>query len=117
MLWLMLTIVVFIACFNIGASAADSVGASAILVWVVAVLAGLIGSWIFSFIARRVLAGAASLAGGLLVGSGVYLIILEYYHNEIAAGIGFAALILVFLTGYGANRGESGKRKKKKDRD
>lgn len=116
LLWLMLTIVVFIVCFNIGASTADSLGASNVLVWVIAILVGLIGSWIFSFLARRVLAGATSLVGGLLAGAGTFMILLEYTSFEISAGIGAAVLVLVFLTGYGANR-KSGRRHKKRDRE
>jgi hypothetical protein len=46
------------------------------------------------------LAGAASLAGGLMVGSGTFLILLEYASFEIAAGVGLGVLVFVFLKGY-----------------
>jgi hypothetical protein len=114
LLWLMLSIIVFVICFNIGANVAGDLGASDIMVLVVGIISGILGSWLFSNLARRALVGATSTVGGLMVGAGAFLISMEYFGLVPSAVIGIVALVIVSSTGYGANRGKKRKKHKKK---
>ena len=114
LLWLMLSIVVFIVCFNIGGTVAENFGASGIMVLVIGMISGFIGAWMFSFLARKLLVGATSVVGGLMVGAGTFMIIIGLFGFTAAAIGGTIALVLVALTGYTLNMGKKRKRSKKK---
>jgi hypothetical protein len=115
LLWLLLSIIVFMICFNIGSSIADTLTDTQVVILIAGFIAGLIGSWTFSLVAKRMLAGAASTAGGLMVGSGIFLILLNYVDTSllIASIGGLVGLIVVASTGYGANRPKKHKKRKK----
>lgn len=115
LLWLILSIIVFMICFNIGSSVADNFTSNQIMIIIAGFAAGLIGSWLFSYLAKRMLAGAASTVGGLMFGSGLFLMLLYNFDTGfMTAGIaGLVGFLLVAVTGYGANRPKKKKKKKK----
>lgn len=114
LLWLLLSLVVFVIFFNIGSNTADALGAGSAVVFASGLISGLLGSWLFSHIARRALAGATSVIGGLLVGTGTFMILLNYQSLPVAAGAGAAVFMIVSLTGYGASRPRGSGRSRKR---
>ncbi len=114
LLWLMLSIVVFIVCFNIGGTVAENFGASGIMALVIGMISGFIGAWIFSFMARKLLVGATSIVGGLMVGAGTFMVLIGRYGFTVAAVSGTIILVLVALTGYSSNTWKKRKKSKKK---
>lgn len=114
LLWLLLSAIVFIICFNLGATGAESLGASELIAIVAGIFVGLIGSWFISRLARALLVGATALVGGLLVGAGAYLIILDPYGFTLAIAAGIGTMIFVAATGFMANRDKGHRKKKRK---
>lgn len=104
--WMILAMIVFALCFGLGWRIGEYLDLDGLVIWIAAFAAGIIGSWVFGMIARKLMVAATSLIGGIMVGIGVFIILLESFDMVVAGGAGLGAVLLVSLVGYLLQRGK-----------
>jgi hypothetical protein len=107
--WMILAIVVFALCFGLGWEIGHQLEMDSIIITIIALAAGMIGSWIFGMIAKKLLVAATSLVGGAMVGVGSFVILSESLDLPTATGISVGAGLAVALLGYLIQRGKKKK--------
>ncbi len=107
--WMILALVVFALCFGLGWRIGENLELDGMVVWGIALVAGLVGSWLFGLLARKVLVAATSLIGGMMVAVGTFAILIEEFDIIVAGGIAVGCLVVVAVLGYVMQRGKKGK--------
>ncbi|MEA3559883.1 MAG: hypothetical protein U9R75_11575 [Candidatus Thermoplasmatota archaeon] len=108
--WMILAMVVFALCFGLGWRLGENLELDKLFIWLVAFGAGLVGSWLFGMLARKLLVAATSLIGGIMVAVGVFNILIDEFDLAMAGGIAAACLVLVGGIGYLLQRGSKKKK-------
>ncbi len=116
-LWLILAIIIFSIFWTLGWSVAEHFGGDGIILYIAAFAAGILGAYLFSIFARRLMVGATSALGALMFAVPLFLLLLGPLEVIVAGAIAIASFIVLSIAGYFSQRGKGSKdpkRKKKK---
>jgi len=116
-LWLLVSIIVFSVFWTLGWSLADHYGAQGIVLYLAAFAAGLIGAYLFSKLAKRLMVGATSALGALMFAVPLFMLLIGPLDVILAGVCSIVSFVVLALAGYYSQRGKAkGDRPKKKRR-
>lgn len=116
-LWLILSIIVFSIFWSLGWSVAERFGADGIVIYIAAFTAGILGAYLFSIFAKRLMIGATSALGALMFAVPLFILLLGPLDLILAGVVSLVSFIILSIAGYFSQRGKgrkAGDRKKKR---
>ncbi|MBN1391112.1 MAG: hypothetical protein JXA22_10775 [Candidatus Thermoplasmatota archaeon] len=106
LLQIVLTVTVFVLGAGVGYFVAEELGGDGSVPFLAGVVVGVVGAWVLSSIARRLLLAATITFGSTMVSAGILVLLLNDISVEEAGLISFGAFIVLSLAGFLLHRGE-----------
>ncbi len=108
-LWLILAIIVFSIFWTLGWSVAEHFGADVIILYIAAFASGIIGAYLFSIFAKRLMVGATSALGALMFSVPLFILLMGPLGVMVAGAIAIASFIVLSIAGFFSQRGKGSK--------